>query len=331
MYARGILFGKMKYELGDHSYVRCPENGLMADIEFKTKGYFSGTYNAIGGVIKNEKTGQALYELSGLWNGEMFIKDTMTGHKESLFNATSARHTAPLSRPMDEQGERESQRLWHPTVLALNARDHDKATEEKSKIEDRQRAEAAKRADDGLEWRPRLFRRVRGGSGGSEEGEEDLDWILNTPIDGKSPSDQVKQILSIAPILPGQKSDIKFEIPPHAASRHNSTTSMPPSASNITASPTAVTGSLIDFDEPSAVQNAHLTQQSVPTGMPPRSNSQGAGGLLDDSTGDMKAVNQQLGSMNLLEPMKPSNSGGTPLQKTKTNESEAEQFFDAES
>ena len=77
MYARGILFGKMKYELGDHSYVRCPENSLMADIEFKTKGYFSGTYNAIGGVIKNEKTGQALYELSGLWNGEMYIKDVM--------------------------------------------------------------------------------------------------------------------------------------------------------------------------------------------------------------------------------------------------------------
>jgi hypothetical protein len=75
MYARGILFGKMKYELGDHSYVRCPENNLVADIEFKTKGYFSGTYNAIGGTIKNEETGEVLYELSGLWNGEMHLKD----------------------------------------------------------------------------------------------------------------------------------------------------------------------------------------------------------------------------------------------------------------
>lgn len=76
MYARGILFGKMKFELGDHSYVRCPENGLVADIEFKTKGYFSGTYNAIGGTIKNEKTGDVYYELSGLWNEEMYIKST---------------------------------------------------------------------------------------------------------------------------------------------------------------------------------------------------------------------------------------------------------------
>lgn len=42
-----------------------------------------------------------------------------------------------------------------------------------------QRDEAAKRAADGVEWKPRLFRAVRGGKGGSEEGEEDLDWILN--------------------------------------------------------------------------------------------------------------------------------------------------------
>ena len=75
MYARGILFGKMKYELGDHSFVKCPENGLMADIEFKTKGYFGGTYNAIGGSIKNERTGEVLFELSGMWSGEMILKD----------------------------------------------------------------------------------------------------------------------------------------------------------------------------------------------------------------------------------------------------------------
>ena len=75
MYARGILFGKMKYELGDHSEVRCPENGLVADIEFKVKGYFGGAYNAIGGTIRNEKTGETLYELSGSWHSEMTAKN----------------------------------------------------------------------------------------------------------------------------------------------------------------------------------------------------------------------------------------------------------------
>lgn len=75
MYARGILFGKMKYELGDHSFVRCQELDLVADIDFKTKGWVSGTYNAIGGVIRYESTGEILYELSGLWSEEMYIHD----------------------------------------------------------------------------------------------------------------------------------------------------------------------------------------------------------------------------------------------------------------
>lgn len=78
MYARGILFGTMKYELGDHAYIRCPETGLSADLEFKTKGYFSGTYNAIGGYIK-DANGKNLFELSGQWNEEMYIKDLTVG------------------------------------------------------------------------------------------------------------------------------------------------------------------------------------------------------------------------------------------------------------
>ncbi|XHG06634.1 hypothetical protein AWENTII_009824 [Aspergillus wentii] len=216
MYARGILFGKMKYELGDHSYVRCPENDLIADIEFKTKGYFSGTYNAIGGTIKNEKTGEVFYELSGLWNGEMFIKNVHTNQKDLLFNATHAKHSSPLARPLEEQGERESQKLWKKTVEAIITRNHEAATDEKTKIEDRQREEAARRADDGVEWHPRLFRHVKGGPGGPDEGEEDLDWIINAEVDSHNPEHAIKQITSIAPILPGQKETGQFQIPPHS-------------------------------------------------------------------------------------------------------------------
>ncbi|EPS30383.1 hypothetical protein PDE_05334 [Penicillium oxalicum 114-2] len=217
MYARGILFGKMKYELGDHSYVRCPENHLVADIEFKTKGYFSGTYNAIGGVIKNEQTGEVLYELSGFWNGEMHIKDVHTHHKEVLFDATHAKHAKPRARPIAEQSERESQRLWEPTVKAIIAQNHAAATDEKTKIEDRQREEAAMRADDGVEWRPRLFRHVEGGPGGRDEGEEDLDWIINAEVVAHDPQLATKQILAIAPIVEGQTDPSQFQIPPRTS------------------------------------------------------------------------------------------------------------------
>lgn len=80
---------------------------------------------------------------------------------------------------MEEQEDRESQKLWYTTAQAVIARNHELATDEKTKIEDLQRQEAARRAQDGVEWLPRLFRAVKGGPGGPEEGEEDLDWILN--------------------------------------------------------------------------------------------------------------------------------------------------------
>jgi len=75
MYARGVLFGKMKYELGDHSLVKCPETGLEVDLEFKTKGWAGGKYDEIGGFIKESQSQKKLFELSGFWNGEMHIKD----------------------------------------------------------------------------------------------------------------------------------------------------------------------------------------------------------------------------------------------------------------
>ncbi|OJD36737.1 oxysterol binding protein [Diplodia corticola] len=213
MYARGILFGKMKYELGDHSYVRCPELGLEADLEFKTKGWVGGTYNAIGGYIKDSKTQKNLFELSGLWTGEMWAKNLTTGKKQLLFDATHARETAPSVRPLKEQEDRESQKLWQKVTTAIKQRDQIVATDEKSKIEDMQREEAAKRVDDGVEWHPRLFRPVQGGPGGSEEGMEDLDFIIRTKVDGATPEEQTKQILNIAAILPGQTVERRFSIP----------------------------------------------------------------------------------------------------------------------
>jgi hypothetical protein len=109
----------------------------------------------------------------------MLIYVAKTGKKELLFNATKAKHTPPLARPLEEQEERESQKLWYKTAQAVKERNHEVATDEKTKIEDMQRDEAARRAEDGVEWRPRLFRPVKGGPGGPDEGEEDLDWILN--------------------------------------------------------------------------------------------------------------------------------------------------------
>lgn len=196
MYARGILFGKMKYELGDHAQVRCPETGYEVDIEFKVKGWVSGSYNSIGGFIK-DKNGKQLYELSGYWHGEMSIKDLSTGKKEVLYDATHAKPSYPKSRPLNEQAERESQKLWASTTQAIKKADQKVATDEKSKIEDEQRKEASERGENA--WKPKLFRPAPAGD------EESLDWVIDAEVDDKADAEkQIEQIMAIAPILPGQ-------------------------------------------------------------------------------------------------------------------------------
>ena len=74
MYARGILFGKMVLELGDTCTAKNEKLGVFADIEFKTKGFFSGTYNAIAGKIRKGTTDVG--EIGGRWSHVMDFKDS---------------------------------------------------------------------------------------------------------------------------------------------------------------------------------------------------------------------------------------------------------------
>ncbi|GAP91647.1 putative oxysterol-binding protein [Rosellinia necatrix] len=278
MYARGILFGNMKYELGDHSVVRCPELGLTADIDFKTKGWVSGTYNAIGGTIKDEKTNQTLFELSGLWSEEMFIKDLRNGNKQMFFDARKAKPSRPLVRPVGEQDEHESVKLWQKTARAVKDKNHELATEEKTKIEDRQRVEAAKRAAAGVEWHPRLFRQVKPDVDGNDEDMEKLEWIINATIDADKPAKQAEQIMAIYPILPGQVPHQR-EIPPHHVSSNNVENHHPGGG-----------GDLIDFgqnDDPASAAKAKKRASSdIPNLL--KSTGQKVEGPLLDFTGDMK-------------------------------------------
>jgi oxysterol-binding protein-related protein 8 len=159
-----------------------------------------------------------------------------------FFNGLVAKPSSPQVRPIEDQEERESQRLWKDVAQAVVERNHEKATDEKTKIEDRQREEAALRVQEGVEWHPRLFRRVKGGPGGTEEGEEDLEWIINTHMsvsphalrlrsatttnktltilacrNSSDPKKQAQQIMAIFPIIEGQKPDPRRVIPSRAS------------------------------------------------------------------------------------------------------------------
>lgn len=69
-----LLVGKMLMELGDQCTVKCVTSDLIAELDFKTKGFFSGQYHGVVGKIKRGSTGELLYDISGTWTTELFIK-----------------------------------------------------------------------------------------------------------------------------------------------------------------------------------------------------------------------------------------------------------------
>ncbi|KAG2176028.1 hypothetical protein INT44_000507 [Umbelopsis vinacea] len=157
MYARGILFGTMTLELGDTSSVRCISSDLICDLEFKTKGFFSGQWNTVVGKIKRESTGEVLFEISGQWSNEIYIKMNKASSKNTLFDVKESKIFPKTVAPESEQEHNESQRQWSALTDAIYKRDMDAATDAKTAVEDAQRHNAKIREDEGIEWRPRFF------------------------------------------------------------------------------------------------------------------------------------------------------------------------------
>ncbi|KAG9553351.1 Oxysterol-binding protein, partial [Aureobasidium melanogenum] len=202
--------------------------------------------------------------------------------KELIFDATHAKPSYPKARPLEEQGDRESQRLWDKVTKAIKVADQRTATDEKSAIEDRQRAEAAERGES--EWQPKLFRRTRAGASqgpGDLDGEENLDWVIDATIDGKTPDEIVKQVLAIAPILPGQKAQAKSQPQPQAQPRQEAASAAPAPAAapqpqqfqqaqpaqkmqtsqQYQPAPSSGSSNLVDFGHPGGVAPSQPTQQ----------------------------------------------------------------------
>lgn len=154
MYARGILFGKMILELGDESRVQNSTNDTYCDVEFKTKGFFGGEYNAIGGKVKDSNG--IVGEISGKWNEVMELKRTK-GKTEVIFDASKATVTQKIVAPEQDQDWNESRRLWSKVTRAIKKKDLDAATLAKTAIEDFQRDRAREREERNESWEPVFF------------------------------------------------------------------------------------------------------------------------------------------------------------------------------
>lgn len=170
MYAVGLFLGTMTYELADNCSIFCEKNDLIADIEFKFKPMFGGSYNNIAGKIKRD--GEVIYNLSGKWSDLMYLEHKKKNCKEELFDVTKHKMLPKEVLPEEQQNEYESRRLWSKVSQALIKRNLDLATDEKTKIEDLQRKLRSEREHRDEEWTPNFFKL---------KNDEDWEFVYHKP------------------------------------------------------------------------------------------------------------------------------------------------------
>jgi len=156
VYGRGILFGTLLMEMCGLVTIECKKTHCKAEIDFKAKPFFGGSYNTVSVKIKHKK--ELLYTIGGTWDGRLDITNCKEKTSEVFWEPATVVRTPKIVRPVAEQEDFESQRLWSNVTAAIKKRDQREATSEKTKLEEAQRAGTKLRRENGQgDWVPKLF------------------------------------------------------------------------------------------------------------------------------------------------------------------------------
>ncbi|CEG72427.1 hypothetical protein RMATCC62417_07988 [Rhizopus microsporus] len=154
----GIWYAAPYVELYGTSFIHST-SGYFASIEYTTKGWISGEVHHFKATITHETLATPTI-IEGQWTG----KSTLTKDKKTqdFLELTTMERPQQIVKPVDEQGELESRRVWRKVSEALRAGDYATASAEKSAIENQQRALRKERQEANQTWTPRYFKSVKG-------------------------------------------------------------------------------------------------------------------------------------------------------------------------
>ncbi|KAG0313918.1 glycerol ethanol, ferric requiring protein [Dissophora globulifera] len=145
---RGIVTGRPFVELSGTTYI-VGSTSLMTTIEYSTKGYFSGERHSFKATLKPITGSHAFYTAQGLWSGSSNFTDVKKNETKLFFDSNTDPSIPPELKPQSEMGALESHKMWSSVTDAINAKDYAKASAEKSRIEEAQRALAKTRKEQG--------------------------------------------------------------------------------------------------------------------------------------------------------------------------------------
>ncbi|KAH0540230.1 hypothetical protein KQX54_014870 [Cotesia glomerata] len=168
-YGRSILTVPW-IELGGTTTITCAQTGYQATIDFLTKPFYGGKRNRIVCQVTQPSEKKPFLVINGDWSGIMEAKYS-DGQTELFADVTTIPVVKKMVKPICEQNDNESRKVWREVTVGLKINDMDKATAAKCYIEQKQRDEAKLRKESNLLWEIKFFKEMKDGG-----------WMYITPL-----------------------------------------------------------------------------------------------------------------------------------------------------
>ncbi|KAH8297393.1 hypothetical protein KR044_011214 [Drosophila immigrans] len=168
-YGRSILTVPW-IELGGSVEIKCPQTGYYANVEFLTKPFYGGKRNKVSAEIYSPNDKKPFVSIAGEWSGLMEAKWHDKNKTEVFVDVNRIPIFKKQVRPIVEQDEYESRRVWKEVTAGLKFNDIERATNAKFVVEQQQREQAKVRKEYDLAWEHKHFKPI---------GEN---WIYTKPL-----------------------------------------------------------------------------------------------------------------------------------------------------
>ncbi|WVO15630.1 hypothetical protein L204_103290 [Cryptococcus depauperatus] len=130
----GIVWGSPYIELTENNAIQS-NTGYTAQIDYKGKGYFSGKAHSFKATI-NSPNNKPIQTYEGQWTGVSHVGKAKSG--PVFLDSTQGMEEVAV-KPIEEQGEWESRKLWEKVAKGIKNGNYEEAGREKSRIENDQR------------------------------------------------------------------------------------------------------------------------------------------------------------------------------------------------
>lgn len=159
---KGILTGGPYPELNG-SYSIVSSSGCVAEVDFTGKSMlgFSGEKNHVQAAVygaDDRKKSSPLYSVEGNW-AESFVFKDVSGKTMETYDVASAPSAECRTAPLDEQDAWESRKAWNGVISAIHSGNMQAVSDNKSSLENAQRALRKESGTSEEAWKPLFFRK----------------------------------------------------------------------------------------------------------------------------------------------------------------------------